>query len=69
MGATISREEIVGIVIASIVGTLVVFGGLFFLFTRWMRGPLKGTNTMGRLDGKVVAITGEDKRKLNTTIP
>ena len=58
MGASISREEIVGIVIISIVGTLVVFGGLFYLLVRWMRGPMKGTNCMARLDGKTVAITG-----------
>ncbi len=54
----LSGGAIAGIVIGSIVGFVLLFVGLLFLLRIWMRGPTKGTDNKKKLDGKVVAITG-----------
>jgi len=53
----LSGGAIAGIVIGSIVGFILLFAGFLF-FLRRMRGPTKGTDNKKKLDGKVVAITG-----------
>jgi hypothetical protein len=54
----LSGGAIAGIVIGSIVGFILLFAGFLFFLRIWMRGPTKGTDNKKKLDGKVVAITG-----------
>lgn len=47
-----------GAIIGGIILFILVVALLLFLFSRWMRGPMKGSNNPKSLTGKLVVITG-----------
>ena len=52
-------EVIVGIVLGSIFGLVLLFLLILLCMRCYIRGPMKGSNHKKRLDGKVVVITGK----------
>lgn len=50
-----------GAIIGGIILFILVVALLLFLFSRWMRGPMKGSNNPKSLTGKLVVITGNQR--------